>query len=180
MKQDLTYKVDVPDGIEVLIEPRKVTVKGKNGTVSRNLLHPNIRLKLEGNQLVINAKDTTKREKMHMGSLQAHLKNMVNGVQEPYLFQLKICASHFPMNVTITNNELVVKNFLGEKVPRTIKFGGDVKVKINGDIIEIISPDLELAGTTASKFEGLMFVSKRDRRVFQDGIYITHKPGVDA
>jgi large subunit ribosomal protein L6 len=84
------------------------------------------------------------------------------------------------MNVALSGNELVVKNFLGEKVPRTIKFDQGVKVKISGDIIEIESPDIELAGRTASKFEGLTFVSKRDRRIFQDGIYITQKAGVDV
>jgi large subunit ribosomal protein L6 len=179
MKKEITYSVDVPDGVEVKFAGRDVTVKGAAGTVTRTLLQPNITLKLDGNRIVINSNPATKREKMHMGSIEAHIKNMVTGVQTPFTYKLKVCASHFPMNVTVTGNELVIKNFLGEKVPRTIKFDMGVKVKINGDIVEIESPDLELAGRTASKFEGLTFVSKRDRRIFQDGLYIIHKAGVD-
>lgn len=179
MKQDITYTVDVPEGVDVVIEPRKVTVNGKNGRISRVLLHSNLTIAQEAGKLMLKALNATKREKMHLGSLQAHLKNMVAGVQNPFVFKLKICASHFPMNVTVTGNELVIKNFLGEKVPRRISFDKDAKVKITGDVIEVAHADIELAGTTASKFEGITFINKRDRRVFQDGIYITHRPGVD-
>ena len=143
-------------------------------------MQPKGTIKVEGSKVVISAKNATKREKMHMGSIEAHVKNMITGVQKPYIYKLKVCASHFPMNVTISGNELIIKNFLGEKVPRTIKFDKDVKVKIAGDIIEVECADIELAGRTASKFEGLTFINKRDRRIFQDGIYITHKAGVDV
>lgn len=180
MKKTTTYAVDVPDGVEVKLAGRDVTVKGPAGSVTRTLLQPKTTIKVDGKKIVVSAQNATKREKTHLGSMEAHIKNMVTGVQKPYIYKLKVCASHFPMNVTITGNELVVKNFLGEKVPRTIKFDAGVKVKLAGDIIEIECPDIELAGRTASKFEGLTFVNKRDRRIFQDGIYIIQKAGVDV
>ncbi len=180
MKQTLTYNVAVPEGIDVAVKGRDVTVKGKNGAITRRLLEPRVTINVDGKQVVIQAHKSTKREKMYMGTIQAHITNMIKGVQEPYLYRLKVCASHFPMNVTVVGNELVVKNFLGEKVPRKIGFDADVKVKIAGDVIEVTAADIELAGRTASKFEGITFINKRDRRIFQDGIYITHKPGVDV
>jgi large subunit ribosomal protein L6 len=180
MKKEITYSVDVPDGVEVKLAGRDVTVKGPAGTITRTLLQPNITIKVTDKKVVINSNPATKREKMHMGSIEAHIKNMIAGSQKPYVYKLKVCASHFPMNVAVSGSELVIKNFLGEKVPRSIKFDAGVKVKVAGDIVEIESPDLELAGRTASKFEGLTFVSKRDRRIFQDGLYIIHKAGVDV
>lgn len=179
MKKDITYSVAVPAGVDVSLKGRDVTVKGPLGTVTRTLLQPNVTVTPQAGSVLIASKLATKREKTHLGTIEAHIKNMVKGVQQPYTYKLKICASHFPMNVTLSGNELIVKNFLGEKVPRTIQFDAGVKVKVNGDIIEIESPDIELAGRTASKFEGLTFINKRDRRIFQDGIYITQKAGVD-
>ena len=180
MKKDINYGVDIPQGVTVNVTGRDVVVKGSSGEVRRTLLQPNTSIKVDGSKVMVSTKDATKREKTYLGSIESHIKNMIAGVQKPYQYKLKICSSHFPMNVAVVGNELVVKNFLGEKVPRKIKFETGVKVKISGDVIEVESADLELAGMVASKFEGLTFINKRDRRVFQDGIYIMHKAGADV
>ena len=52
-----------------------------------------------------------------------------------------------------------------------------VDVNVNGDIVEISSRDIELAGLTATRMEQLTRVTRRDRRVFQDGIFIIEKAG---
>ena len=80
------------------------------------------------------------------------------------------------MNVSVSNNQFVVKNFLGEKSPRTMNIkDGDVEVKINGDIIEVSSCNKEKAGNVASDIELLTKKVGKDVRVFQDGIYIVEK-----
>jgi large subunit ribosomal protein L6 len=178
MHKTLNYSVEVPAAVTVSIKDAVVAVKGPKGEISRRLWAPNVRVAAEKEKVTIKAENATRREKMHMGTIRSHIRNMIAGVQNPFLFKLKICSSHFPMNVAVSGTQLVVKNFLGEKVPRAIAFDKDVSVKIAGDVIEVSSPDLEAAGRVASKFEGLTFVNNRDRRVFQDGIYITHKPGV--
>jgi large subunit ribosomal protein L6 len=106
----------------------------------------------------------------------AHLKNMVKGVTQGYTCRMKICSGHFPMNVSITNNELIIKNFLGEKVPRTVKLAKDVQFKIEGAEIIITGIDKEKVGQNAANIEQLCRVTNRDRRIFQDGIYIKGKP----
>jgi large subunit ribosomal protein L6 len=178
MHKTLNYTVPVPGGVDVTIKDNVITVKGPKGEIKRRLGAPNVRISAEKDKVTITAAEATRREKMHMGTIRGHIRNMVAGVQQPYVFKLKICSSHFPMNVAITGAQLVVKNFLGEKVPRAISFDKEVSVKIAGDVIEVSSPDIEAAGKVASKFEGLTFINNRDRRVFQDGIYITDKPGV--
>ncbi len=179
MHKTLKYSVPVPGAVDVTVKDGLVSVKGPKGEIKRRLGAPNIALSATKEQVTLMSENATRREKMHMGTLRSHIRNMIAGVQTPYQFKLKICSSHFPMNVSIQGGtQLVVKNFLGEKVPRTISFEKDVIVKIEGEVIEITSPDLEAAGRVASKFEGLTFVNNRDRRIFQDGIYITDKPGV--
>jgi len=180
MKKTIDYEVALPHGVQATLDGRDLIVKGPKGETRRTLLQPGVSIVVEGTLVRVKAVTASKREKRHAGSISAHIKNMIEGVQTPFQFKLKVCASHFPMNVSVQGNKLVVKNFLGEKIPREIMFDKGASVKVAGDIIEVESCDIELAGTTASKFENLTFVSKRDRRIFQDGIYVTHKPGVDA
>ncbi|MEK6856982.1 MAG: 50S ribosomal protein L6, partial [Nanoarchaeota archaeon] len=93
----------------------------------------------------------------------------------------KVCSgppqSHFPMQVNCAGGVFTVKNFLGEKIARTVKVNQGANVKITGTEITVESPDIELAGKTASDIELLVRISDKDRRTFQDGIYITQKPG---
>ena len=81
------------------------------------------------------------------------------------------------MNVSIQGDNFVVKNFLGEKSPRTIKLKKGATVKVEGDQILIESCDKDMAGQQASDIELLTAKSNRDLRVFQDGIYMTEKAG---
>lgn len=180
MKNTIDYEVAVPQGVHATLDGRDLIVKGPKGETRRTLLQPGVSIVVEASAVHVKAGDASKREKRHAGSISAHIKNMIEGVQTPFHFKLKVCASHFPMNVSVQGNKLVVKNFLGEKIPRQIEFEAGATVKVTGDVIEIESCDIEVGGRTASKFENLTFVSKRDRRIFQDGIYVTHKPGVDA
>ena len=79
------------------------------------------------------------------------------------------------MNVNIESGVLTIKNFLGEKVLRKIKLVKGVDVKIEGEIINVSCVDKEKAGKVASLIEGCTRITNRDRRVFQDGIYIISK-----
>ena len=79
------------------------------------------------------------------------------------------------MTLKIKNNELIINNFLGEKVPRKATIFPNVEVEIKGNIIKVSSIDKEAAGHTAANMEKATKVKKRDRRIFQDGIFITKK-----
>ena len=81
------------------------------------------------------------------------------------------------MTVTVKGSEFEVKNFLGEAHPRKMLIKQGVKVQIAGDKITVESPNVELAGQVASDLEQLTRIADRDRRVFQDGIYIIKKDG---
>jgi len=117
----------------------------------------------------------TKKEKRILKTIKSHLNNLIKGVINQYIYTLKICSGHFPMNVSVSNNKVIIKNFFAEKIPREAKILPNVEVKINGDIITVKSVDLELAGQTASNIEQACRITNRDRRIFMDGIYITSK-----
>lgn len=175
MKADLSEKISIPDGVSVSYTGTTLAVKGPKGEVSREFFDQRVRLKVEGNEVVIECKAGTKRESKTIFTLRSHLRNMLKGVQEHWKYDLLVCSSHFPMNVKLSNGVLKVKNFLGEKTERVCTVPDDVKVNVNGANITVSSADIERAGNVASSIELTTRISNRDLRVFQDGIYITKK-----
>ena len=141
------------------------------------MFHPRIEIKENNGKIEFHAKKITKKEKCLIGTLSGHVDNMFKGVFEEFIYMLKICSGHFPMTVAKESNFVVVKNFLGEKVPRKAKITEGVKVDIKGDEIVVSSMDKELAGQIAANIEQSTRITNRDRRKFQDGCYITVKAG---
>ncbi len=177
MKKELFQKIEIPEGVEVNIDGSSLSVKGKEGELKRVFNTINLVFEKKGNQIVIGSKKATKKEKKNMNTIVAHIKNMINGVQEKFEYKLKVCFSHFPITVEIKEGEAIIKNFLGESVPRKLKILGGVDVKIDKDIITINSTDKELAGQTAANFEKATKIRGVDKRIFQDGIFIINKAG---
>ncbi len=172
-------KLIIPEKIEVKFEKNILIIKGKNGEVTREFRYPGINIKINTNEISISSKKDKKNNKKIIGSFKAHIKNMFKGASEGHLYKLKVCAGHFPVNISVKNNELIVKNFLGEKVPRVLKLKQGVNVKIDGEIITVEGSNKELTAQTAADIELLSKVKNRDLRIFQDGIYIVHKDGKD-
>src|SRR3989338_1857128 len=162
MKEDLRREVELPSTVKVRVDGAVLTVKGPKGEVKRSFKYPRISVFAENNKIILSAPQATKREKTILGSMEAHLQNMVKGVQEPYVYKLKICSGHFPMSVAVAGKELVIKNFLGETVPRKAALIPGVEVKVSGTEILVTSPDKELAGQTAAKIENLCRITNRD------------------
>ncbi len=177
MKEDLEESIELQEGIEASLDNEILRIKGPQGEVERLFNNPKVKVEVKDKSIVVSANNATKREKKLLKTFIAHIKNLIKGVQEKFVYKLKICASHFPMNVSIANNQFIVKNFLGEKCPRTLNIKAGVETKINGDIIEVSSCDKEKAGTVASDMELLTKKTGKDVRIFQDGIYIISKGG---
>ncbi len=177
MRIKLAEIIPIPEKVDVNLENGLLTAKGPKGECRRRFIHPMIRMEIKDKNFVIGCNNATKREKTMFYTFVAHIRNMIRGADEGFVFKLKICSGHFPMNVGISNNVLSIKNFLGEKVPRKVGLNPNVKVRIEGDIIVIESADRELAGQTAAAIEQATRITNRDLRIFQDGIYITEKAG---
>lgn len=177
MKKELHEKIEIPEGVEVSVDGEMITVKGEQGENKREFDLSKLNLEKKENEIIIGNKKATKKEKKMMRTIAAHIRNMIKGVQEKFEYELKICFSHFPITVEVKGNTADVKNFLGEKHARKVSIPNGVEVKAGKDIITIISIDRELAGQTAANFEMATKVPMKDRRVFQDGIFITKKAG---
>ena len=175
MKENLRKEIEVPEGVTVQIIDSVLTVKSSQGEVVRDFNYPTLDVSIEDNKIIIIANNATKREKRMCGTFESHIKNMVKGVQEKYVYKLKICSGHFPMNVSVSGDSIVVKNFLGEKHPRKVIFPQSVIVKVNGQEVEVTSCSKETSGQIAASIERMCRITNKDLRIFQDGIYIVSK-----
>lgn len=180
MKKELSQKIEIPEGIEAEIEESKVIIKSPEGTNERKFDLANLSLEKKGNEIIIGNKKSSKKEKRRMNTIAAHIRNMMKGVKEKFEYKLKVCFSHFPITVEVKGNEALVKNFLGEKTPRKVRIPKGAEVKVDKDIITVSSSNIETAGQAAANFENVTRIVKRDRRVFQDGIFITSKCGEEV
>jgi large subunit ribosomal protein L6 len=178
VKLNIRDTVEIPEGVTVQIGSPTIKVSGPKGDVERRMSHPMIGITQEDKKIVFEMKKGTKREKMMLKTFKAHLKNMLQGVNEEYTYKLKVCSSHFPMTVTKEGNIITVKNFLGEKIPRIAKIMEGTVVEVNGQDITVTSNNKENAGQTAANIEKSTRLTNKDRRRFQDGIFITEKAGV--
>jgi large subunit ribosomal protein L6 len=169
--------VKVPSGVQVTLQPGLVKVKGPKGELSRALAHPRIQLLQEQGALAVSCRLARRKDKALVGTFAAHLRNMVQGVQQEWEYRLKIVYSHFPIKAKVQGDWFLIDNFLGEKSARRAAILPGVKVKVDGDQVVVTGTDLEKAGQTAANIEQACRIRFRDPRVFQDGIYITGKPG---
>lgn len=177
MKKELFKKIEVPEGVTVNVDGTKITAKGPEGEFSRDFNLGKVKIELKENEVVLGQKNTTKNEKKVMNSIAAHIKNMVKGVNKKFEYQLKICYGHFPFTVRQDGDKIFIKNFLGEKVERVVQLPKGIDIEIKKEIITIKSINKELAGQASANFEKTTRVRGRDRRIFQDGIYIIEKDG---
>jgi large subunit ribosomal protein L6 len=177
MNKNLERLVEIPDGVDVEINENEIKVKGNGKEISRKFNMYKIEADVKGNVFKLVSKNATRREAKMMGTIWAHVKNMVKGVQEEFTYILEIANVHFPMNVKSEGNKIIIKSFLGETTKRISKICKNSKVNINGSKIIVTSYDIESAGQTAANLEKATRLTGRDRRIFQDGIYIIEKPG---
>ena len=175
MKEEIKKEIELGEAVTASLDGSSLTIKGPKGEVVRDFSYPKVKIVIEEGKIILFSEKATKREKKMVGSFESHIKNIVKGVVEPHEYKLKICSGHFPMNVAVKGDEFIIKNFLGEKVPRVLKIKKEVNVKVDRDIVVVESPDKELAGQLSADIELLTKRTGYDQRIFQDGVYIISK-----
>jgi large subunit ribosomal protein L6 len=169
---EISKTIQVPDGAEVTLEGRKVTVKGEKGTLIRDFSSVPISIEAKDKSIRVWAEWPRKKEAALVGTIYSHIQNMISGVRKGFTYKLKIVFSHFPISVKVQGKTLLIENFTGERRARRVKIIGDVKVKVQSEDIIVEGINLEDVSQTAANIEQATKVKKKDPRVFLDGIYV--------
>jgi len=173
--------IEIPNGVDVKIERRVVTIKGQKGALTRDFSQTPILIQLEGKEIKVQANWPRKKEAALVGTVSSHIQNMIIGVEKGFTYKLKIVFSHFPINVKVKENVVLIENFTGERSSRLVNILGDTKVFVKEDDVIVQGINLEDVSQTAANIEQGTKVKVKDPRVFLDGIFIYEKlQGMEA
>ncbi|MBP2029233.1 large subunit ribosomal protein L6 [Methanohalophilus levihalophilus] len=175
MAKEMKKVIPIPEGVNISYEKRLFTATGGKGTNSKSLWYPGITITVSDSEVVVDSASTRKQQKAMVGTISSHIANLMKGVADGYEYRLKVVYAHFPMQLKVEGDKLMISNFLGEKNPRSAKIIGDTKVKTSSDEVVVTGINKEDVGQTASNIEQVTRIKRFDPRVFQDGVYIVEK-----
>ncbi|HEX2065604.1 MAG TPA: 50S ribosomal protein L6 [Candidatus Thermoplasmatota archaeon] len=174
---EVTHRIPIPQGVTVTVakDSNHTTVKGPKGTLQRPFRSLSVKVRMDGDAVVVHKELPRRKEKAMAGTYAAHIQNMMKGVTQGWTYQMKAVFNHFPIKMTLHGDEFHVENFLGERAPRVAKVIPGVKITVKGADVTLEGVDLAAVSQTAANIEGCTKIRNKDIRVFQDGVYITKK-----
>mmetsp|Transcript_67777 Transcript_67777/g.209578 ORF Transcript_67777/g.209578 Transcript_67777/m.209578 type:complete len:189 (+) Transcript_67777:84-650(+) len=172
--------IKVPKGVTITIKAKKVEVKGKHGTLTRDFKHMPIELWVgnAGKEVKARMYFAKSKQLSMLRSVCSHINNLFDGVQKRFEYRMRLVYAHFPINANITNNGTTVelRNFLGEKIVRTVNMLPGVKVEKSSqtkDELVVSGTDIDLTSRSAALIRQSCLVKNKDIRKFLDGIYVS-------
>ena len=175
----ISHSIALPEGASASIAGDVITVSKDDQSLSREFRHHKVEVRAVNGDLEVFVNLPRRSDKALAGTWAAHLRNMALGIDEGFEYRLKAVFSHFPMSLKVDGKQMIINNLFGEKVPRVAKLPwspAEVEVRVeNKTDVVVRGADREKVGQTAANIERACRIKKRDRRVFQDGIYIVSK-----
>jgi large subunit ribosomal protein L6 len=148
--------IDLPAGVTVDVTAHNVvTVKGPKGTLVRDV-NPDIAVKVEGNQIVLDRPTDSKRHKSLHGLYRSLINNMVIGVSEGYKKELELVG----VGYKASNQGQVLELSLGYShniffaLPDSIALKTETP-KGKNPLVTLEGIDKELVGQVAAKIKSL-------------------------
>ncbi len=81
--------ITVPEGVDVKLDGHVITVKGKNGTLTREL-HPAMNVAVDGNVITVTRPNDEKQNRALHGLTRTLINNMIIGVTEGFKKTLEV------------------------------------------------------------------------------------------
>ena len=185
MKIKSVATLTVPADVDVSVKGRVVTVKGKRGTLTKNLRHLQLDMAFNKKNRVFSAIRWfgCKLDIAPINTAISHVKNMITGVTKGFRFKLRFAYAHFPINVSVEKQMVEIRNFLGEKrvrrqlIPSGIKVFRTDAAKMKDELV-LEGNDLEEVSRQCAVMHQMCAVKNKDIRKFLDGIYVQTKTTV--
>ncbi|MCK5290304.1 MAG: 50S ribosomal protein L6 [Candidatus Aenigmarchaeota archaeon] len=169
-------KFSIPEGVSIEKgEDSSISISGEKGRADRVFVYPHAKINITSDTVTVKTVSKRNKDRAVVGTWISHISNMSKGVKEGFVYKLKVVYTHFPVTVTVSGNSVNIKNFLGGRGIMSANIIGDTKVEIKKDDVVVSGINKEDVGQTAANIERACKVKGKDRRVFQDGIYLVNK-----
>ncbi len=142
--------INIPAGVEVAYNHPVFSVKGVQGTLSKNF-NKEIEIKIDGNEITLNPKVLTLETKALWGTYSSHIQNMIKGVKDPFVKKLILEGIGYKSEVK--GNNLVLALGFSHQVNVPIPEG--LKVTAEKNVITVSGPDKELVGSFTATVRSL-------------------------
>ncbi|MFZ2500887.1 MAG: 50S ribosomal protein L6 [Minisyncoccia bacterium] len=141
----LAKKPTIAGKTSVSVEHGVLTVKGAKGTLTKRV-HPSIDIATDGGNVLVTAKDRSRLAKMLAGTFSSHVKNMIQGVETPFV--RKLILEGVGYRVEVKGKDVVLTVGFSHTVPLTIP--EDVTATVEKNIIKLESINKESVGQFAA------------------------------
>ena len=137
--------ITIPAGTDVTVTSDLITVKGKGGTLSR-AVHPNVAVKIADKEITVTPVGNTRLARALWGTYASHVRNMISGVNTPFIKKLQIEGIGFKAEVTGKNLKLM----LGFSHPVLMAIPEGITVTVEKNMVSIGGADKEKVGQFAA------------------------------
>lgn len=148
--------IDLPAGVTVDVTAHGVvTVKGPKGTLTQDV-NPDIKVKVEGSQVIVERPTDSKRHKSLHGLYRSLINNMIIGVHQGYKKELELVG----VGYKATNQGQVLELSLGYSHSIYMSLPNEISVKTEtakgkNPIVTLEGIDKELIGQVSAKIRSL-------------------------
>lgn len=143
-------EIIIPAGTEVSVVSGELTVKGKGGTLKK-MVHPAIKIEINGSSVAVNPANNSRLAKALWGTYAAHVRNMVSGVNTPFIKKLQIEGIGYRAEMQGTN----LKMALGFSHPVMVAVPQGLTVVVEKNIITVSGADKEVVGEFAASVRSI-------------------------
>ena len=138
--------ITIPEGVEVTLNDKNITVKGPKGTLSKEI-HKNVNVTVEGNVITVTRIDDEPANRSLHGLTRSLINNMIIGVKDEFKRELEINGVGYRAQKQGT--KLVMS--LGYSHPVEMEAPAGITFDVpNPNSITVRGIDKELVGQTAA------------------------------
>jgi large subunit ribosomal protein L6 len=163
--------IPIPGGIKISYKEKRITVQGKNGTLTRTV-HPAVDLHIEDGVVSVNMVTEDRRSRALQGLTRSLVANMVTGVDKGFERVLEINGIGY--RAELKGNSIVFNIGYSQPVSFDLPEGVSAAVEKN-NIIKLSGIDKEMLGHAAAsirrlrppepyKGKGIKYAEERIRR----------------
>ncbi len=137
--------IAIPAGTDVTVASGELAVKGKGGTLKR-AIHPAVSIAVDGKSVSVTPLAQTRLAQALWGTYASHVRNMIAGVNQPFVKKLQIEGIGF--RAELSGKTLSLSIGFSHPVKMAVPEGLTVAVEKN--IITISGADKEQVGQFAA------------------------------
>ncbi len=142
--------ITIPQGTTVTFENNILTVKGPKGELTKKFL-PLVEVNINGNEITFTPKQSDAFGRSIWGTYASHTKNMIKGVNEPYVKKLILEGVGYKGDVQGNTLNLA----LGFSHPVKVQIPANIAVTSEKGVFTFTSIDKELVGSFSAKIRSL-------------------------